>query len=673
MTTCRESISSGEGKQRQPMNVTKQVVLLEFPDEAAAYLNGVKGEESDPNTTEIVSLDPSVQILLKQRGLPYETSACYFSSDSHARALLKSHEILKWLEIRFSFHDRMGIHGAYENALLWYSRFFVHAMIWSSEIIAEVHSKHPGAEIRAAVNLPAGSANPRLQESDRYIGILAQNFCWRVGLPFKNIVTGNADTVTDRDNNPVLSGIRRLGLQIAAVLHRRTLRRLGKLGPLLSLTHAYRMDDLAAECQYTSDGLPWVVLGEGGSSLRGSNLASRALGALAGGVFQKRFGPYEAEVWLSLLERTVDDDPEFTTRLQENLDTIASAAEEDTDMFSHRDVEFGRAYADKLRSGIGPAIQQLHRQVAAADEMLNLLRPRFMLTPFGRRSQHALGELGNKKGIPGLLVAHASFTPYKNELEEIAWKFHGDGLFNGSFTHAALQTPMAEKFSQQLDSPAKFVPTGPLVWGSPVDRNASLTLRKQMTSGRDGDRIIVHASTPHDRSSTHFHVYETMDEYVETLTDLVLAVEQLQGVYLIIKAKPAPLGKKELEALLPSSDRFTVSVEEPFTDVLGMSDLLVSLSSTTVEEALLNRVPVLFYGGNGRYQHVEAQPVTPDLPVAPGAAFSVSRPDHLADAIQRVLDVNGPTPLPENLFDGYSYKPEEITPLPQLVKELVGG
>jgi hypothetical protein len=104
-----------------------------------------------------------------------------------------------------------------------------------------------------------------------------------------------------------------------------------------------------------------------------------------------------------------------------------------------------------------------------------------------------------------------------------------------------------------------------------------------------------------------------------------------------------------------------------------MSDLLVSLSSTTVEEALLNRVPVLFYGGDGRYQHVEAEPVTPDTAVAPGAAFSVSRADHLADAIQRILDTNGPTPLSEELFAGYSYKPEEITPLPQLVNQLVGN
>jgi hypothetical protein len=163
-----------------------------------------------------------------------------------------------------------------------------------------------------------------------------------------------------------------------------------------------------------------------------------------------------------------------------------------------------------------------------------------------------------------------------------------------------------------------------------------------------------------------------MDEYVETLTDLVLAVDQLPDVYLIIKAKPFPLGKKELETLLPISDRFSISVDEPFPDVLGMSDLLVSLSSTTVEEALLNRVPVLFYGGSGRYQHVEAQPITPDLAVSPGAAFSVSRPDHLADAIQRILDTNGPAPLPEDLFARYAYRPEEITPLPQLVKELVG-
>ena len=36
--------------------------------------------------------------------------------------------------------------------------------------------------------------------------------------------------------------------------------------------------------------------------------------------------------------------------------------------------------------------------------------------------------------------------------------------------------------------------------------------------------------------------------------------------------------------------------------------MLISFSSTTIEEALNNKIPVLQYGGEGRYCHIPCQP-----------------------------------------------------------------
>ena len=36
------------------------------------------------------------------------------------------------------------------------------------------------------------------------------------------------------------------------------------------------------------------------------------------------------------------------------------------------------------------------------------------------------------------------------------------------------------------------------------------------------------------------------------------------------------------------------------------ADLLISFSSTTIEEALVNKIPVALYGGKGRYCHIES-------------------------------------------------------------------
>ena len=63
--------------------------------------------------------------------------------------------------------------------------------------------------------------------------------------------------------------------------------------------------------------------------------------------------------------------------------------------------------------------------------------------------------------------------------------------------------------------------------------------------------------------------------------------------------------KEALISLLsPLPKNVIIENDKTFEDMLKKADLLVSYSSTTIEEALMNNVPVLLYGGNGRYCHI---------------------------------------------------------------------
>ena len=58
----------------------------------------------------------------------------------------------------------------------------------------------------------------------------------------------------------------------------------------------------------------------------------------------------------------------------------------------------------------------------------------------------------------------------------------------------------------------------------------------------------------------------------------------------IVKFRPTPeLSLEDLVTLVKFSEKSMVSVDEPLLDVLGFTDLLVSFSSTVIEEALQNR------------------------------------------------------------------------------------
>jgi hypothetical protein len=123
-----------------------------------------------------------------------------------------------------------------------------------------------------------------------------------------------------------------------------------------------------------------------------------------------------------------------------------------------------------------------------------------------------------------------------------------------------------------------------------------------------------------------------------------------------VKFRPLPgLLVEDMETLVPFSDNVILSVDEKFLDVLGFADLLVSFSSTTIEEALQNNVPVMLYGGGGRYQHVSAVEVSPDGDCPTSAVYSVRRPEHLATAIKNILDAHSMGSDKDSLFTPYCF------------------
>ena len=70
-------------------------------------------------------------------------------------------------------------------------------------------------------------------------------------------------------------------------------------------------------------------------------------------------------------------------------------------------------------------------------------------------------------------------------------------------------------------------------------------------------------------------------------------------------------------------------------------------------------MPVLLYGGNGRYQHVEAAHVASGYPVECKSVYAVESSDNLSYALSGILDIYKTTPLDEELFDEYIFSPND--------------
>ena len=166
-----------------------RLIFLEFADEADAYLDQFKQESSRSPGSQFISLDPKVQVHLAARDVQSVNTRCYFDSNSHARALRKSHELLDWIASRFKVVDPLGLEKTYSQALLWYSRYTLHHLIWLSEILSLAAAKHPNAMFVATLRSTDGNGSPMIQPNERYLGHLAKQLSIHRGTPFQTIDT----------------------------------------------------------------------------------------------------------------------------------------------------------------------------------------------------------------------------------------------------------------------------------------------------------------------------------------------------------------------------------------------------------------------------------------------------------------------------------------------------
>ena len=96
-------------------------------------------------------------------------------------------------------------------------------------------------------------------------------------------------------------------------------------------------------------------------------------------------------------------------------------------------------------------------------------------------------------------------------------------------------------------------------------------------------------------------VIETSDEYCDSILALDRAVSKELGVDLIVRAKrKSECAPEHLTKLLPARPGLTITdtATTPYHVAVQEADLLVSFMSTTIEEALMLRRPVLLWGGD---------------------------------------------------------------------------
>ncbi len=635
----------------------KYLVFLEFLDEAELFLREYKEKIlAAPQEFKIITFHPTVTAFLRRNQIDVVECFHFAPTESHRRILLKVEECVQDIRVNCRLTDAQGVDGIYvEN--LFHSLFQMFAQwFYQIEVVGNAIRQFSPAEI-----ICVGELSPKVVRSfwverkERFITAIASQLAASKGIKFKFLpfkASYNLALVSLTEN--IKDSVRGY---IYAVLQ-------GFSKPKQKIIMApalgYNIDGVLRDL---SRGLPdhdVVVLDM--PLHKGWKMFWAQRQGKADGIC--KFFPANADRKVPFSADFIEQKKRFRQELFKIFDHRCSA----------EGVSFVQWMKDKYTFAFEPdIIDKTYFLSVNLNRFFDQYRPEFIVAQYSRDLSAVMGVIARNKKIPALLIPHGSFTAIHDQYSKIDWKQNAFGMVNTSYEYLAVQTPLLNDFLAAMPVLSKLVVTGPLVFGQKIKRNEANIDRLRRQYAPKGEKILLHAGTPKFRRGQRLINYETLDEYVDGIISLVKSVDRLEGVHLIVRYREIDgFSVDELKSLLPVSAKYSVASGGSFADYLTLADLLISYSSTTIEEALQNNIPVLLFNPYQRYVHIKGAEISSEnQPAKPSAVYNVNSPEGLEPALKWIAahHLQQAKDALSGLFEPYQFKAAEVVSLVDFIKE----
>lgn len=631
----------------------KRLIFLEFVDETRVFLNRYLNEiQSHPSEFTIITFHPLVKSYLLKHNIASTDSFRFCPTQSHQKLLLVLDEYTEQVRSECRLRDSFGVEESYIENLLWFFRSILSHWLYRVEVIFNAIDYYkPEVIISIGSRKPNVVKSPQIESEERYITNIVSQICSKKGIDIINLPF----TIPYNYKKQIFQGLKVFVINVVSSVVKNCIPTKPNL--IIAPGHEYGMDDLLRAVK--------KEVGEGYhfAALNTSN--EKTPYVVIKNIFGSAGGDYSLFPWASkgvtfLSQTFINKRNHFRKKLFSLFDR-----------WRYLGVSLTEWLKQKYRFALEPElIDKTYCQAANLNKFLNRWKPIFVLASHSRRMSAVLGELCKVKQIPSLIVSHGSFSPIFDEYAKKEWKEVALGMIDTPYKYTALQTPLTEKFLLDIPTQSEPVITGPLIFGRKINKLSENVKKLKKQYALEGEKIILHAGTPKDRKGQRLLIFETIDEYVDGIISLIKAVDTLKNVHLIIRFRPVDgLGVEELSNLLPKSDSYSIASDGAFTYYLSIADLLVSFSSTSIEEALQNRIPVLLYGGYGRYLHVPSTEVKTRRPCPPSAVYHLNEATDLTNALNKILQLNLCSEHFTALFNPFIYKDEQKVSISSIIKK----
>ena len=277
--------------------------------------------------------------------------------------------------------------------------------------------------------------------------------------------------------------------------------------------------------------------------------------------------------------------------------------------FNYYGVDIFNAISNYISSGLMNGLMRLNSEIENMHKIFNIKSPKIIASVHSLGIGSAQAEYSSvNTNTKSLLISHGSVVRQNAIWKKKAWEKSARFLIDTNYEYIAIQTYSNQAFlrKQKSNHISKKILTGPLIFSQ--KNKLENPTRQQIFRSNSSKIIFLHAATPRPFGSYIPGVFETPDEYIKSVNELIGVFKNVKNAFLAIRIRPKGfigLSESDINSLLEESDSYGVYSDGSFEDYLINSDYLISFSSTAIEEGLANKIPVIQFDSGKGYEHIK--------------------------------------------------------------------
>tara|TARA_Y100001970_G_scaffold294127_1_gene447188 strand:- start:30233 stop:32005 length:1773 start_codon:yes stop_codon:yes gene_type:complete len=204
-------------------------------------------------------------------------------------------------------------------------------------------------------------------------------------------------------------------------------------------------------------------------------------------------------------------------------------------------------------------------------------------------------------------------------------------------------------------------------------RVLSNQVKKNYKKNLNRDRFILFADSFVTWWYPHNWIYQNSDEFIQCLIDFCDAIKQVDKVEALVRVKHKhECDLPAINQLVNPPKNVKINIRDgSFAKDVERADLVISFRSTTIEESIHARTPVLLWGASMRHPYLDVQNIKPNISKR-SAIYMSNRKENLAEMISSILDAHAGRPLIDEEIEPYVFS-EDIRDLNYLAHSISGG